>query len=133
MASVSAYTVAEDGTLSPNRGSPYPNLQSGSCWLEISPDGHYVFSVNTGVPSISRYEVAADGSLTLLGSTVFNQPSGLRPFDARMAPDGDFLYVVGAGRGTVSVFAVDGGELTELPGSPVSLPNGTTPFGIVVI
>jgi hypothetical protein len=133
MGSVSAYTVAPDGALDPNAGSPYPNQQSGSCWLEISPDGRFVFSVSTGVPSISRYEVAADGSLTLLGSTVFNQPTGLRPFDARLDPAGRFLYVVGAGRGTVSVFAVDGGNLTELPGSPVSLPGGATPFGVVVI
>jgi hypothetical protein len=30
------------------------------------------------------------------------------------------------------VFAVDGGNLTELASSPVSLPAGATPAGIVV-
>jgi len=32
----------------------------------------------------------------------------------------------------VSVYAVDGGNLTELAASPVNLPAGATPFGIVV-
>jgi len=132
MGSLSAYTVAKDGTLTAIAGSPFPNLQTGSCWAEISPDGHYIFVVNTGVPSISRYEVGMDGSVKLLGSTVFNNPTGLRPFDARISPDGKTLYVVDAGLAKVSVFAVDGGNLTELAASPVNLPAGATPFGIVV-
>jgi hypothetical protein len=32
----------------------------------------------------------------------------------------------------VSIFAVDGGDLTELSASPVALPAGATPFGVVV-
>jgi DNA-binding beta-propeller fold protein YncE len=68
----------------------------------------------------------------LLGSTPFKNPTGLRPFDARLAPNGKYLYVVDAGLDAVSVFAVSGGNLTELPASPVALPAGATPFGIVV-
>ena len=41
-------------------------------------------------------------------------------------------YVVDAGLDAVSVFAVDDGALTELSASPVGLPAGATPFGIVV-
>lgn len=38
------------------------------------------------------------------------------------------------GRGqVVSGFAVDGGDVTELPGSPTPLPAGTAPTGIVVL
>ena len=33
----------------------------------------------------------------------------------------------------VSTFAVHGGTLTELPSSPVTLPAGTAPMGIVVL
>jgi hypothetical protein len=39
---------------------------------------------------------------------------------------------VDAGLGSVSAFAVDGGNLTELDESPVALPTGATPFGLVV-
>jgi DNA-binding beta-propeller fold protein YncE len=70
--------------------------------------------------------------LTLLGSTPFHSPSGLRPFDARLDPAGRFLYVVDAGAKAVSVFAVRGGDLTELAASPVSIPGGVAPFGIIV-
>ena len=34
--------------------------------------------------------------------------------------------------GAVGAFAVRGGHLTELPGSPTGLPAGATPAGIVV-
>jgi DNA-binding beta-propeller fold protein YncE len=52
--------------------------------------------------------------------------------DARLAPDGGSLWVVDTGAGAVSAFAVDGGNLTELPSSPTALPAGSAPFGIVV-
>ena len=38
------------------------------------------------------------------------------------------------GRGlVVSGFAVNGGDVTELPSSPTALPTGTAPTGIVVL
>ena len=130
--SVSAYNAASNGALTPIGASPYADKQTAPCWVEISHDGRYLFAVNTAVPSISSYRIAADGSLALLGSTVFNQPTGLRPFDARLDPKGGYLYVVAPGLDVVSVFAVHGGTLTELPASPVALPAKATPFGIVV-
>ena len=45
---------------------------------------------------------------------------------------GKNLYVVDAGLATVSAFAVEEGNLTELDSSPFALPAGATPFGIVV-
>ena len=62
----------------------------------------------------------------------FNAATGLKPFDARLDPSGGFLYVVDAGTASVSAFAVDGGTLTELPSSPIAIPGGAAPFGIVV-
>ena len=88
--------------------------------------------MNTAVPSISRFSIADDGSLTLLGSTPFNSPSGLGPEDARLGPNGDKLWVVDTGAGKVSAFAVSGGNLMELASSPTSLPAGVHPIGIVV-
>lgn len=130
--SVSAYTVAADGSLTPVAGSPYANGQTGTCWLTISADGKYVYAVNTAIPTISSFEVGKDGGLKLLHNTLFNLPTGLRPFDIRLAPDGKNLYVVDAGLNMVSAFAVKDGTVTELTGSPTALPAGATPFGIVV-
>ena len=129
---VSAFAVAGNGALSSIGSSPFPDLQTAPCWVEISHDGSYLFAVNTAVPSISRYRIAAGGSLTLLGSTVFNLPTGLGPLDARLSPDGKTLWVVDSGAAMVSGFRVNGGNLTELGSSPTALPAGATAFGIVV-
>jgi 6-phosphogluconolactonase (cycloisomerase 2 family) len=127
---VSAFRVKWDGSLISIGSSPFPDLQTAPCWVEISHDGRYLFTVNTAVPSISSYRISAGGSLHLIGSTAFKAPAAA-PFDARLAPDGRTLWVVGTG-GTVSGFAVHGGSLHELHNSPTSLPSGATPFGIVV-
>jgi 6-phosphogluconolactonase len=131
--SVSAYAVGKDASLTPIGASPFADNQTAPCWVAVSPDGQYLFAINTGSTSISRYSIAKDGSLTLLGTTPFKSPAGLRSFDAQVDASGRFLYVADAGQGgKVSIFAVDGGDLTELAASPVSVPGGVAPFGIVV-
>ena len=132
LGTVSAFRVAADGTLTSIGASPFADLQTAPCWVEITRNGRFLFAVNTAVPSISSYAISPGGSLRLLGSTVFNFPTGLGPEDARLSPDGKILYVVGTGAGKVSGFKVRDGSLTELPSSPTSLPAGSAPFGIVV-
>jgi 6-phosphogluconolactonase (cycloisomerase 2 family) len=129
---VSAFTDGQDGTLGPIGGSPFPDLQTAPCWVEISHDGEYLFAVNTADSTISRYSIAADGRLALLGSTTLTDPSGRAPEDARLSPDGSTLWVVDAGADAVSGFSVNGGTLTELRSSPAPGPTGATPSGIVV-
>ena len=109
--------------------SPFADFQTAPCWVEISHDGKYLFAVNTASSTISRYTIAADGTLTLLGSTPFN---GKGAFDARLGPDGATLWVVDDGSNAVSGFNVNKRDLTELPSSPTALPTGSAPFGIVV-
>jgi hypothetical protein len=132
LGSISASNVTGNGTLDTIAGSPYPDDQTAPCWIEITHDGRFLFTVNTAVPSISRYQIRADGSLTLLGSTPFNHPAGLGPEDARLGPQGGMLWVVDTPGRAVSVFAVSGGNLTELPSSPTPLPSDVAPFGIIV-
>jgi 6-phosphogluconolactonase len=130
--SVSVYDVAANGGLTAISGSPFADNQTAPCWVAMSPDGRALFAINTGSSSISRYAVAADGTLTLVGSTGMNAPTGLRPFDAAVSADGGSLYVVDAGVAKVSAFAVDGTTITEITGSPISIPGGAAPFGMVV-
>jgi DNA-binding beta-propeller fold protein YncE len=130
--SVSAYDVAANGALSPIADSPFADHQTAPCWVAISPDGEALFAVNTGAGSVSRYAVASDGRLTLAGSTGLNTPTGLRAFDAGISPDGGFLYIVDAGAARVSAFTVDGTTISEIAGSPIAIPGGAAPFGMVV-
>lgn len=128
---VSAYHVAADGTLTAITGSPFADLQTAPCWVAISHDGKHLFAVNTGSSSISAYHIADGGALSLLGSTTL-KGTGLVAFDAALDRTDSYLYVVDAGTATISVLAVHGGSLTELSSSPVSIPGGGSPFGIVV-
>ncbi len=88
--------------------------------------------MNTGAGTISRYSIARNGTLTLLGSTAVSATGGVGAVDARLSPGGRTLFVNESRIGAVGAFAVNGGNLTELPSFPTPLPAGATPAGIVV-
>jgi 6-phosphogluconolactonase len=129
---ISAFSDSFNGTLTPVAGSPFADDQTAPCWVEITHDGQFLFTVNTGSGEISRYQISPNGVLTLLGSTPVSATGGVGAVDARLSPDGRFLYVDESRIGAVGTFAVNGGSLTELATSPTSLPAGATPAGIVV-
>ena len=129
LGTVSAYRDGFLGRLSPIGASPYADGQTAPCWVEISHDGRYLFTVNTGSANISSYAIHSNGSLSLIGSAPIR--GGGADIDARLSPDGQTLSVDGSGNHILSVFAVHGGTLTELPSSPTPLPPGGAPAGIV--
>jgi len=124
LGTVSAYVDSFSGQLSSIGSSPYADGQTAPCWVEISHDGRYLFAINTGSGNISSYAINRDGSLALTGSAPIS--GGGADIDARLSPDGRYLLVDGSGMHFVSVFAVHGGSLTELPSSPTPLPAGVT-------
>ncbi len=85
LGTVSAFNDGSGGTLSPIGASPYADGQTAPCWVAITPDGRYLFAVNAGSEDISRYAIAQDGTLTLLGTTTVsgNNPG---PLDAEVEP-----------------------------------------------
>ncbi len=127
---VSTFLVAGTGQLAPIGGSPFADLQTAPCWVEISHDGQFLFTVNTGSGEISSYSINPDGSLVLLGSTPFGS-AGAGAVDARLSPDGKTLLVDGSKAGVVASFAVNGGSLSQLTSSPTPLPTGAFAAGIV--
>jgi hypothetical protein len=131
LGTVSAYRDGFLGRLTPIGASPYADGQTAPCWVEISHDGRYLFTVNTGSGNVSSYAINRDGSLSLIGSTPIR--GGGADIDLRLSPDGKTLSVDGSGNHILSVFAVHGGTLTELPSSPTPLPAGGAPAGIASI
>jgi 6-phosphogluconolactonase len=105
---VSAFHDSSDGSLTSIAGSPYPDFQTAPCWIEVSHDGKYLFAINTASTNLSRYAISDDGSLSLLGSTTFND--GVGAIDARLSPDGRTLSVIGGRSHLISTFAVAGGR-----------------------
>ena len=71
-------------------GLPYADGQTAPCWLAITPDWGYLFAVNAGSQTISRYEVAPDGTLTVLGPTPVKGADPV-PLDTEVSPDGRTL------------------------------------------
>ena len=118
------------GQLASIGASPFADLQTAPCWVEISHDGQFLFTVNTASGTISSYSINPDGSLVLLGSTSFGSV-GAGAVDARLSPDGRTLLVNGSKANVIASFAVDGGSLTELPSSPTPLPAGAFAAGLV--
>ncbi|HEX4188207.1 MAG TPA: beta-propeller fold lactonase family protein [Solirubrobacteraceae bacterium] len=130
-ATVSAFSVAGDGTLTSIGASPFPDGQTAACWVEISHDGRFLFTVNTASDTVSRYSIDQAGALELLGSTALGQ-SKVGAEDARLTPDGRALWVVETGAKSLTALAVEGGNLTAVPQSATALGSSTAPFGIVV-
>jgi 6-phosphogluconolactonase len=126
LGTVSAFSVAGDGTLSSIGTSPFPDLQNAPCWVEISHDGQYLFTVNTASGTVSSYSIAPDGTLTLSASTPAQVGGG--SVDARLSPDGQDLYVNESGAGAVGEFTVSGGDLVA--NGTVAVPTGKGAAGI---
>jgi 6-phosphogluconolactonase (cycloisomerase 2 family) len=131
LGTVSSFEVNRLGQLTSIGGSPVADLQTAPCWVEISHDGKYLFTTNTGSGSISSYAISPDGELSYL-STVQAGEKGIGAVDLRLSPDGKTLFVNGSGSGVVAAFSVNGGELTQLASSPTPLPTGAVASGIVV-
>lgn len=130
-ATVSAFSVAGDGALTSIGASPFPDHQTAACWVEISHDGRFLFTVNTASSSVSRYAIDEAGALELLGSSALEQ-SQAGPEDARLTPDGHTLWIVETGTKSLAALAVKDGNLTAIPQSATALGSSTAPFGIVV-
>jgi 6-phosphogluconolactonase len=125
---VSSFGDAANGNLTPI-GAPVANDGGASCWIEISHDGRFLFVVNTASATISSYWIGIGGTLTFLHSTTPGQ-IGAGAEDARLAPNGNTLWIVESGTDAVTGFAVNGSTLTPL--TAAAGPAGATPSGIVV-
>ena len=126
---VSAFDAAPDGALTSIGTSPFADDQTAPCWVEISHDGSFLFTVNTAVPSISSYRVGATGRCTCWAAPRSDCGAGLGAVDARLSPDGRPCGSSTA-RAPVSGFASTAASSSSPRADGAA--RGATPFGIVV-
>ncbi|HZI72639.1 MAG TPA: hypothetical protein VFD73_01160, partial [Gemmatimonadales bacterium] len=88
LGSVSAFSVAANGNLKSIGASPFANLQTAPCWVEITHNGRFLFAVKHGSSQHLQLRDQPRRLAEAAGSTVFNFPTGLTPQDARLSPDG---------------------------------------------
>jgi 6-phosphogluconolactonase (cycloisomerase 2 family) len=147
MGSVLSFNLASAGALTaagsfggPGALTATGNVASGgraTCWLVVTKDGRYLFTTNTlsdtvvdattGKGAISRFSVAGDGKLTLLGRA--DTGPGL-PSDEALSSDSHYLYVIeptanGANTSHVDVYRVGSdGSLTHIQSTTRDQPRG---------
>jgi len=115
-AAASSYAIV-DGSLVV-RTSSVGNGRSEICWAVVTPDDRFAFTTNFADGAVSRFAIAADGSLSLedatAGIAVDGMP-GLR--DEDLSGDGRFLYAIDADGGRIYGWSVDAEGSLEPVGS----------------
>ena len=99
--------------------------QAATCW--VVPAQGYLYASNAGSASVSGFQPAANGQLTLLKPTTGTDPGTV---DASASVGGEFLDVQTGGNGIVDEFQVNAnGSLSEL--GTVTAAGATGGEGIV--
>ncbi|HYA67170.1 MAG TPA: hypothetical protein VED63_00420 [Acidimicrobiales bacterium] len=98
---LATYALEPDGTV-----TLIESLGTGAaatCW--VAPARGYLYASNAGSHTVSGFEAAGNGQLTLLGATSTDPGT----VDASASVGGQFLYVQTGGNGNVDEFQVNGG------------------------
>ena len=83
-----------------------------------------------GSAEISSCAIAQDGTLTLLRNTPISSTLRVTGTDIALSADGGTLYLNIARVNGVGEFAVHGGTVRQLPGSPVPASGSGSTIGI---
>ena len=125
---VSAYSIATNGSLSAVPGSPVnAPVPLG---VAVTPDGRYLYVADTtGAAAVSAFSIAANGSLTPVTGSPFAAKPGT--WGLAITPDGKHLYAADAGAKDVSAYSIESnGSLSAVPGSPFAA--GTGPDSLAI-
>ena len=118
--SVSSYSVAPNGSLSPvttNVG----DQQTASCWIALAPSGQFLIASNTPASDISVFSVSGGANVTLAqpveGSQYIATPT-TGPIESLVSADSQYFYQQYGSTGIIAAFQIQG------DGSLVSVANG---------
>ncbi|HEX7242987.1 MAG TPA: beta-propeller fold lactonase family protein [Longimicrobiaceae bacterium] len=113
--SAGSLTFPTSGTATVISGS-VPTTETAACWVQITPDGRFAYTTNTGSGSITGFQIAGNGALTRLTADGRTGVTGAmsQPLDMALA-DGT-LYALTAGDRGIHAFRVQNdGSLTPQP------------------
>jgi 6-phosphogluconolactonase len=85
--------------------------------IALHPSKKFLYAINSNGNSISRFNIATDGTLTISSTPT---PTGSGPREAVIDPSGQYLLVTNTLSDNISVYSIDNGTgaLTEVAGSP---------------
>src|SRR5271157_2570084 len=126
------YIDGSTGAISNGAQTP-PAENTSPTGLALLPSKKFLYVANSRNDSISIFNVASDGTLTLSGTPT---PAGSGPWAAVIDPSGKYLLVTNNfgnnNEGSVSVFSIDpgSGALAAVAGSP--FPANADPTEILI-
>jgi 6-phosphogluconolactonase len=104
---VSSYSVGADGGLDVISPS-VPDNEAAACWIEVTKNGRYAYTTNTGSGSVSSYTVDQDGSIELLEQVAAATGAGSAPTDIAQAKNGRVMTVLLPGTHAIASYRVAG-------------------------
>jgi 6-phosphogluconolactonase (cycloisomerase 2 family) len=110
--SISAYTIAADGSLALISGFPLGVNLAAPLALFIDNSGKYLYVANEGSNpgNVAAYKIGSDGGLTVLSNSPFG--AGSQPNFITSDATGKYLFVGNQSSPAIQSFSLDGGTGT---------------------
>lgn len=114
-AAISSYSLdASSGALTAITKSA-KNFQTDGCWVILTPDQRFAYSANFVSGTIASFNVAANGTVSLLEATAGTPGIDSNPTDLALTGDGKYIYDLLRGTGGVNGWAIqENGSLVDL-------------------
>lgn len=135
---IAVMRIANDGTLTPVAGSPFPS--GGDMPVSVYEKDGLVYVVNksqnpnlpaSNAPNYAVMTMANDGTLSLVENGIYSTNVGSSPTQALVSPSGRVLfgtdhlgYQLTPKAGTLRSFLIDGTTLLPTQFTPLDVPNG---------
>jgi hypothetical protein len=118
--SVTSFSIGPDGSLTAN-GSPAPAGGTSLGYIGVSPDGRHIYMPESNTDVITVAAVAADGKLSVIGSTPLQNVETLSA-----SPDGRFLYygTSGSSNDVIGVASIGSDGMPTILPPTVPWPTG---------
>ena len=123
---VSSYRFNDNSPVPRVVTASLPNTQGAACWIAVSPNGKFAFSANAATSSVSSFNVARNGQLSLIAGAAGLTGPNAGAVDMAVSPNGEQLHVF-ASRGLQMVsFKITATGMLMPLGSVGGMPAGST-------
>ena len=105
---------------------------AGDCWMTVNPAGTRLYVADSGIFSISVYDITNATSPVLIQTLALSE--GPRVYNVDLDQSGQFLYALGV-RKVYTMQVLSDGTLQEVPTSPtrVNMPQTAGPVGMLTL
>lgn len=122
---ISAFSIASNGTPSEVAGSPFP-AGANIMGITIDSKGQFLYAADFVNNKIASFSIQSGGTLApVAGSPV---ATGIGPTGLAVDNNGAFLFSAEQGAAGVSVFKISAGVLTKVTGSPFPVVTSGSPL-----